>query len=290
MAPPNIAILTDFGTHDPFVGIMKAVIACIAPQARTIDLTHEIPPGDIRHGAVTLWQSTQYFPDGTIFLCVVDPGVGTSRRGVIVTAEVDSNQGKKRFTFIGPDNGLFGYTLRHGFQAWELVNPALRLPNTSSTFHGRDIFAPAAAFAATGMARPDFGPVVEQLVELPYPKLVVSENRAEGEVLFPDRFGNLLTSLGQFVPAGDMALKLQPWVPGTEQAVFDRQTARLWVSGKKLRLAKTFGELKGNECAGIVGSSGLLELAANGQSAAELLGLKPGDLIELNDQRKNYSA
>jgi S-adenosylmethionine hydrolase len=289
MAPPIIAILTDFGTRDPFVGIMKGVIAGIASQARTIDLTHEIPPGDLRHGALALWQSAQYFPDGTIFLCVVDPGVGTSRRGVIVTAEVDTIQGRRRFTFVGPDNGIFSYVLHLGFQAWELANPSLRLPDTSSTFHGRDIFAPAAAYTANGIPGSEFGPAIEQLVELPYPRLIVMENRAKGEILFADRFGNLLTSLGQFKPAGNEIFHLQPWVPGVQPAVFNRQTARLVIPGGELRLAKTFGELRGTECAGIVGSSGLLEIAANGKSAAELLGLKPGGLVELYDQRKDYS-
>ena len=144
-----IVILTDFGTSDPFTGIMKGVIAGIAPDRPIIDLTNEIPPGDIRRAAVMLWQASPYFPAGSVFLTVVDPGVGTSRRPIFLKT--------RDHVFIGPDNGVFTFILGESFQAWELQNPRLTLQNPGMTFHGRDIFAPAAGYAALGTPGPEFG-------------------------------------------------------------------------------------------------------------------------------------
>jgi S-adenosylmethionine hydrolase len=191
MTSPLIAILTDFGTSDPFVGIMKGVIAQIAPGVPTIDLTHEIPPGDIRRAAVELWRSTPYFPNGTVFLCVVDPGVGTARRSVIVTGNLMQDRTEKAYTFVGPDNGTFTF-LEHTLPAWELKSPSFALQGASSTFHGRDVYAPAAAYAALGHAGAEFGPPVKELVRLPLPRLKTSANgQLQGEILHADHFGNL---------------------------------------------------------------------------------------------------
>ena len=139
-----IVILTDFGTADPFVGIMKGVINQIAPTTPIIDLTHEISPGDIRQGAITLWQSIHYFTAGSIFLAVIDPGVGTYRRPILFKSG--------GYKFIAPDNGVLSYIFNDSPKAWEISNSQLALPNPGTTFHGRDIFAPAAAHASLGVA------------------------------------------------------------------------------------------------------------------------------------------
>ena len=186
-----IFILTDFGTRDPYVGIMKAVITKINPISPVIDLTHDIPPGDIRSGAVILWQSLTYMPEGSVILSVIDPGVGTPRLPILLESG--------GYTFIGPDNGTFTYILKGKFEARELSNPDYSLPNIGATFHGRDIFAPAAAHTASGVPSHRFGPQLKDIVRIPLPRLSLSDrDHLEGEVLHLDRFGNALTSLGLF--------------------------------------------------------------------------------------------
>ena len=279
---PVIAILTDFGTEDPFVGIMKGVIATIAPQASVIDLSQDIPPGDILRAGIALWQARNFFPASTAFLCVIDPGVGTSRRGVIVQSGGQS--------FIGPDNGLFTFILSDQSQAWELSNPDFALPDPGTTFHGRDIFAPAAAYAALGKPGPAFGPAVLDPVQLRRPVLEFqTDGSVRGEILYADHFGNLLTSIGRFRRLEGARVQFTPWLPdgitphGTPVAsewsldamkiILPDETSLPWVN--------TFAELTGNECAFLLGSSGLLEIVANQKSAAALLDLHAGQTIIL---------
>lgn len=269
-----IVILTDFGTSDPFVGIMKGVITQIAPDAPIIDLTHEIPPGDIRRAAVTLWQSVDYFPPGSIFLVVIDPGVGTSRRAVIVH--------NGQHSFIAPDNGVLSFILGDHSNAWEISNPRLALPNPGTTFHGRDIFAPAAAHASLGVPPPKFGSAIPDLVMLPNPKVdSPSPGILTGQCLHKDRFGNLLTSLGKFSRKANQIV-LTPWIGDADNFSFNLQDAYLELSdGKTLSWANTFADIPPGECAVILGSSGLLEIVANRQSAANLLNLQPDEPVTL---------
>lgn len=276
-----IAILTDFGDADPYVGIMKGVIAQFAPSATTIDLTHTIPPGDILRGAVTLWQSVHYFPDGTVFLAVVDPGVGASRRALAVRSGVGVEE--KKYTFIGPDNGLFTFVLGEDFRAREIQNPAFFLPHPSSTFHGRDIFAPAAAQAALGTDISAFGPPVFDPVCLEAPRLESpAKGRLEAEVLFADRFGNILTSLGRFYKQEGNILRLKPWIGEAGEQDFNTLNTVLQLpNGDRLPLVETFSRVPFGECATLVGSSGLLEIVANRQSAVEILKLEQGSPITL---------
>ncbi|MCJ7717213.1 MAG: SAM-dependent chlorinase/fluorinase, partial [Anaerolineales bacterium] len=189
MKPVMIALLTDFGFDDPYVGIMKGIIKEIAPGAEFIDLTHLIPAGDIQRGAFVLWQSARDLPPGTIFLSVVDPGVGTNRRAVYLQREGQ--------IFIGPDNGLFSYLFYNAsFTAWKLSNPEYQLDGPSTTFHGRDIFAPGAAYAALGISGSQFGDEVKSLTRLADPIFSRNGNSIQGEIISKDRFGNLFTSLG----------------------------------------------------------------------------------------------
>ncbi len=291
MADPLIAILTDFGLADPFVGILKGVIATIAPGVQTIDLSHEVPPGDIQRAAMILWQSIKYFPDGTIFLCVVDPGVGTARRPIIIKANIVSLS--KQYMFVGPDNGLFTYVLGKSyigevsFEAWEISNLRLRMPDPSTTFHGRDIFAPAAAHAALSVPGSEFGPGIKDLVQLPSPRLQAKgEDTLEGEVLYADRFGNLITSLGNFTKAGSGVLEFKPWISSAFidgfPTRFPAQFARLHLPGEvSLPFVQTFEEAPPNSCAVLAGSTGLLEIIANRKSAYELLRLEKGAITRL---------
>lgn len=277
--PAPIAILTDFGISDPFVGIIKGVIAQTAPQALMVDLTHAVPPGDILRAAVYLWQAVPYFPSGTVFLCVVDPGVGTPRKALFITV---SRQGKD-FTFIGPDNGLFSFVLEENFQSWEIDPGRLGVEKRSHTFHGRDIFAPAAAKAWLGANAAAFGLPAPDPVRLPQPRLAYSSTDAlEGEVLFSDHFGNILTSLGSFEWEEGSVLPFKPWLKGAASRRFKLEELQVLLpSGERAHLARTFGDLQPQKWGAVVGSSGLIEIAVNQGSAADQLKLERGALVRL---------
>jgi S-adenosylmethionine hydrolase len=274
---PPIVILTDFGTRDPFVGIMKGVILRINPQASLIDLSNHIPPGDVRQAAITLWSATPFFPQGSIFLTVVDPGVGTYRKPIILQTS--------QFTFIGPDNGVFSYVSKMEDPAWELQNPIFSLPSPGTTFHGRDIFAPAAAHASLGIKAQEFGPVISRTIGLEWPNLEVTEREIIGEVLYVDHFGNILTSLGVFKPMRDPTYRLKPWISGQKKSFIDLQNAKLVLPNQQeIPWARTFGLIPGGQIAFILGSTGLLEIAANRANASSFLALKRGDplILRLN--------
>ena len=282
--PPSIFLLTDFGTSDPFVGIMKAVILGINPNIHLIDLTHEVSPGDLRSGAILLWQSLPYLPDGSVVLCVVDPGVGTARCPILL-----HSQG---YRFIGPDNGIFSYVLDDDYTAWELKNPNLALPQRGTTFHGRDIFAPAAAHAASGVPPERFGAPMDELLRIPQPRLSCpEEGRLEGEVIHIDRFGNALTSLGQFSPAEKGSYKLNPWVGECPQTLINLQRAKVCLPGQPdLFWADNFTSIPKDQGGFIIGSSGLIEIAANRQSAANLLNLALDTKVTLCDWHRSKTG
>jgi S-adenosylmethionine hydrolase len=274
-----IALITDFGESDPFVGIMKGVISKISPGIKFIDITHNIPPGDIQRAAVMLWQSKPYFPPGSIFLTVVDPGVGTSRRGLIGYSY--------DHIYIGPDNGLFTFVLDESSGQWELENQKYQLPHPGTTFHGRDIFAPAAAYTAKGIFGSEFGSVVTDILRLPKPHFRLSPHQIQGEILYHDRFGNLLTSLGKFISSDKMIFEIEPWLDVepklSEQISISRDQASMKLAdGRILSWVDTFADLLDGECGILVGSSGLLEISANQNSAADLLNLPSGEHVTLN--------
>jgi S-adenosylmethionine hydrolase len=273
---PCIVMLTDFGTHDPFVGIMKGVITGISPGIQIIDLCHEIPPGDIQQASIALWQSVSYFPQGTIFLVVVDPGVGTHRRPLIIHSGGN--------IFIGPDNGIFTFIMEKSAIAWELENSNFQLPDPMRTFHGRDIFAPAAAYAARGIQGFEFGKLISKLVKIPAPRLETAiPGVIFGETLHTDRFGNILTSLGVFKPKNDGVFSFFPWVGEHPPMEINLRMANLHLQNRgKINWALTFEGIPKNQCAFIVGSSGLIEIVSNQGNAARLLGFGPGNTIELH--------
>jgi S-adenosylmethionine hydrolase len=276
MSTPTIALLTDFGTQDTYVGVMKGVIARIAPQAQVIDLTHSIPAGDVCQAAFKLWQAVPYFPSGTVFLSVVDPGVGTERWPVAAAWP--------EFTCVGPDNGLFTFLLAQGAPqvACRLQAPAYRLSKVSSTFHGRDVFSPAAAHLALGEPITNLGPAVTDLARFPLPRLELVEGPALiGEILHTDHFGNLITSLGS-LRAEEDELVLEPWLPHCAPARLPLAGLSLRLpNGASLGLRATFGDVAVGQALGYIGSEGLLEIAINRGRAADVLPLTSGQEVIL---------
>ena len=267
-----VALLTDFGAEDVYVGVMKAVILSQAPAAHLLDLTHQVAPGDVARAAFRLWQAAPHLPNGTVILAVVDPGVGTSRRAIAL--ELDG------LRCVGPDNGIFTYLLatRRLTALVELTPPP---PGTSSTFHGRDLFAPAAARLCSGFPLERLGARAVDPVLLALPTLSVDRARIGGEIIAIDRFGNAVTSIGVIRAAPD-GIALTPWLPTCAEALLSGSAfqARL-SSGAGVRLARTFGDVPKGGALAYVGSDGLMEIAVNGGSAADVLRLAVGDPVQL---------
>jgi S-adenosylmethionine hydrolase len=253
-----ITLTTDFGTSDHFVGAMKGVILSIAPRVSIVDITHGVAPFDVNEAAFTIAQAWRWFPKGTIHVVVVDPGVGTARRPILVEA------GGHRF--IGPDNGVFSmiYDGPHKIRAIE--NPELMLKDVSRTFHGRDVFAPAAAHLARGVSPARLGKLIRDAMRIKgIAPVKTGESRWTGMVLKVDRFGNLITN---FLFEGFPDVRTQPF-----ELLAGSQIVR--------RLAQTYSESGEGEVTAIVGSSGFLEISVNQGSAAERLGCKSGAEVEL---------
>lgn len=271
----TIGLLTDFGTADTYVGVMKGVIAAVSPSARVIDVTHAVPPGDIRGGAFQLWKAVRYFPEDSIFVIVVDPGVGTGRRPIVV-----SWQGRK---LVAPDNGVLTYLLAASppQASHELRSPRYRLEQVSSTFHGRDIFAPAGAHLAEGVPLEDFGPAIDALERIRLPTLRQDGAILEGEIVHIDGFGNLITSIGRF-QVQDGEARVDPWLPHVEPASFSLEGLRVVLEdGTELRLHGTFGDVPEGDLVAYIGSEGLLEVAVNRGRADDHLGAERGDSIRM---------
>lgn len=275
---PLIALLTDFGLADAYVGTMKGVMLSICPSARLVDLTHHITPQDVRAGAYVLSTAFRHFPPHTIFLIVVDPGVGTARQPVAV----ETAHG----IYVAPNNGVLSYVLprvevRH---AVEIAEPRYGLPGVSRTFHGRDIFAPAAAHLAAGVPINELGPAVPELIKLDAPRLEIAPDIIRGEVLHIDHFGNVITSIGYLAWDGE-TLALTPEfgdAPG-EAITFDAAAASVRVGEATVSgIWPTYGAAEPGTLLALVGSSGQLELGVNQGSAAARLGVRTGDPVELS--------
>lgn len=257
---PIVTLTTDFGTSDHFAGVLKGVILSIAPRATIIDITHDVPPFSIAEGAFTVSEAYRYFPPKSIHLAVVDPGVGTSRRPILVEAA--------GHCFIGPDNGLLALVYsREKSKVRHITNARLFLKNPSATFHGRDIFAPAAAHLARGLAPSKLGPLIHDYLRPSIEKPVRAGHRVwTGTILKIDRFGNCITN---FHIADFPAVRERPFVliPGVV---------------KVTRLVSNYAEAPFGEPCAIVGSSGYLEVAANQANAARILGVASGAPAELS--------
>jgi S-adenosyl-L-methionine hydrolase (adenosine-forming) len=260
-----LTFLTDYGLEDPFVAVCHGVAVQIAPDIRIIDITHLIPPGDIRRGAAVLAQAVPYLP-AAVHVAVVDPGVGTQRRAIAVEAGGS--------VFVGPDNGLMTWAIAAAGgarRAVSLTNHALWRDPPSATFHGRDIFMPAAAWLATGVPLDRAGEplAVADLVPLPAPAFQVTGRAARGEVITVDRFGNAQLSL----PGDDAALA--GLVPGSSVTL-------AW-DGREITVpfATTFGDVAPGELVCYRDSSDLVAIAVAGGNAAARLGLRPGSAVTL---------
>jgi S-adenosylmethionine hydrolase len=255
---PVITLLTDFGTVDYFVGAVRGAILSVNPLAVIADITHEVPPQDIEAAAFTLLASYKTFPAGTIHLVVVDPGVGSTRRAIIVSAA-------KQF-FVGPDNGIFTYIYDRepSYRTFHVTAEKYFRKPTSTTFHGRDIFAPVAAALSNGVKPKAFGSLIKDEVRLEtsLTPVVQTNGNLEGRIIHVDRFGNCVTNITRDVLAG--------------------KHATLLVKEKPINSFRTFfGEDSGaaNELFAIWGSAGFLEIAVNNGSAALTLGAKRGEAV-----------
>ncbi|MCJ7763226.1 S-adenosyl-l-methionine hydroxide adenosyltransferase family protein [Candidatus Bathyarchaeota archaeon] len=253
-------LTTDFGLKDPYVAEMKAVILSVCPNAVVVDVTHEVEKFSIRMGAYMLASAAPYFPQGSVHVAVVDPDVGTQRRPIIV-------QTTHSF-FVGPDNGLlFLAAEAQGIKRiYEIASRRFMLPHVSSTFHGRDIFAPAAAHLANGVPAEEFGPEITEVAKPKFTKVTRVKDSLVGEVLHVDGFGNIITN----VRAKDIASLKE----GVVQA-------ELPFGKLQLKLSKTYAEAKLQEPIALIGSHDFLEIALNQGNAAAKFNIKTGDKITL---------
>ncbi len=256
-----VTLLTDFGTADYFVGAMKGAILCVNPSAQVLDLTHEIPPHDIEAGAFTLYAAAEPFPQGTIHVAVVDPGVGSSRRPILVVTE--------RHLYVGPDNGLFGhvYARAESCRVFHLTNREHFRRDVSATFHGRDVFAPVAGALSLGVVPEVLGTPVSDHVTLSMSVPARRERHTlEASIIHVDRFGNCVTNITpRQLSEDEIAAGARLTIAGREVSAF----RRFYAEGGTTR-----GELFA-----IWGSAGYLEIAAFRDSAARLLGTQRGDII-----------
>lgn len=260
-----ISFTTDYGIDDGFVGVCEGVVARISPRPRVIHISHTVPPQDVRRGAAILAQAVSYLPPAVHF-AVVDPGVGTDRRGLVVVAAEG--------VLVGPDNGLLvpAAELLGGVRAaYELINPAYHLSTVSATFHGRDVFAPAAAHLAAGVAPENFGPAVDaaDLVRLPEPETTVEPGKLTTEIRYIDTFGNIqLAATGADLDAS-----------GARAGA----TAHAHLNGRSVNatVGRTFADAILEGLIVYVDSGGRVALAVNGGSAAADFGGQPGDPVLL---------
>jgi S-adenosylmethionine hydrolase len=261
MTTRPIVFLSDYGLSDPFVGICHGVIARIAPQAKVIDLTHAIPRQDVLRGAIELGRAIPYLPSDAVLVAVVDPGVGSARRSIAVAAA--------GAFLVGPDNGVLSSAWRAlggADSAVEISNEEIVLAPVSRTFHGRDVFAPAAAHLAIGTALDRLGPSVDvaSLARLDVPQPMVAPGAVGARVTAVDGFGNV-----------QLNAKMSDLQAGQVEIV----ERVLVVNGRKLPCAGTFAELPEHEPGVIVDSQGFLSLVVNHGNAAGMLRLRPGDPV-----------
>lgn len=251
-----IALLTDFGTKDYFVGAMKGAILSINENAKIVDITHDIPPQSLTAASFTLRACCKDFPKKTIFVAVVDPGVGSERKAILL--ETDD------YYFIAPDNGLLGFVFdeEKNFKVYELTNEQFFAQTVSRTFHGRDIFAPIAAHLSKGVQPTEFGAEIKDFVRLENSPLKrISDREIEAEIIHTDRFGNLVTNL----KAEDLSDKFT-----------------LFVNGKTIdKLQTFFAEAEKGELFTILGSAGFLEIVAFQDSAQAILHVEAGGKVYL---------
>jgi S-adenosylmethionine hydrolase len=257
----RITFLTDFGTKEGYVAQMKGVVSSIT-DARILDITHEVSPHNVREGAFILWATAPFFPLGTIHVAVVDPGVGTERKGLLITT--------KKQILVGPDNGILLPTahLLGDFVVYEITNPKYMIHPLSRTFHGRDIFAPVAAYIARGVPFGDIGTQTTHFVDLQFPLGEHQGNQIVGKVLYVDRFGNLITNIPQDILPNDVEQKKITVISGSCQ----------W---DQIPFVSSYGYAKQGDLLVTIGSNHFLEISVNQGNAAQMLGLQADADIQL---------
>jgi S-adenosylmethionine hydrolase len=248
-----ITALTDFGLKDSYVGVMKGVILSINPRAQIVDVTHEVEPQDIVEASFVIDESYRYFSKGAIHLCVVDPTVGSTRRALLLRSH--------GHFFVGPDNGLFSMLLDDDTEIREITNQRFMLPDVSTTFHGRDVFAPASAYLSMGARFPDFGPPVSDPVKLQGLTPEIEGGELKGRIVRFDRFGNAISNISvkfleEFLKAGSYSIALG----GMRFASLNRSYFEQPLT-----------------C--LIGSSGYLEFGSFLQNFRDQTGTKKGDLV-----------
>jgi S-adenosyl-L-methionine hydrolase (adenosine-forming) len=253
-----VALITDYGLQDSYAGVMKGAILSANPRARIVDLTHDVPPQDVREGARVLSAALPYFPDGTVFVAVVDPGVGSDR--AILGMEVG------RHLFLAPDNGLLGFLKSHARRIVRIAESKYFLQPLSQTFHGRDIFAPVAGRLAAGADLSRFGPAAKTMKTLDRSEPRVSRDAVEGQVVAIDRFGNLITN----IPGG--------MLPRGATITVGRRVVRV--------LSRSYAEAPKGGLLALVGSTGHLEISVNHGSARKAAGIQRGDRVLVTRSRR----
>jgi len=262
MTAPVIALLSDLGTQDNYVGVMKGVMLRVAAEARLVDISHHIQPQDVREAAFMLMLSYDYFPSGTVFCCVIDPGVGSDRRAVAIRVKRQD----RYYTLVCPDNGLATGVLAESDletqQVVSLENAQYHLPVVSNTFHGRDIFAPTAAYVARGEALEHLGPVLAPnlLTRLNWPTPRQEEGNWYADIIYSDRFGNLVTNMR----AATFRASRAPHIP--------LDSWHVWLGDIDVGpLRRTFADVPPRMPLAYIGSTGFIEIAIRDGSAHESL-------------------
>ena len=258
-----VTFLTDFGLQSGYVAQMKGVLYARYPDAHCVDISHDITPHNVKEGAFLLRSVVPHFPRGTIHVGVVDPGVGTHRRGIVVAT--------RRHIFVGPDNGLLMPAVRlfGDFAAYEITNEDLFKKPVSDTFHGRDIFTPIAAHILNGLPFEQIGPRIQDVLDIPFQQPSILDNMIMGTVLFVDRFGNIVTNIS--------SKQIQ-----RVAHIGDELTLNINDQRKKIPFVATYyGDVKKQGLLALMGSSGFLEISLNQGNASELLSASTDDSFQI---------
>jgi len=261
---PVITLTSDFGYKDPFVGMMKGVISSINPLAKVIDITHGISPQNIKEAALTIGTSYTFFPAKTVHIVVVDPGVGSSRRPILVVTD--------QYYFIGPDNGVFSLIYSTQKETLEVIHMTAEhyfMSHIGPTFHGRDIFAPAAAWRTKGIEPLNFGEMITDYVTIPFPSVSSpSATTLQGEIIYIDRFGNAITN----IKAADL---------DSLYSIRPEATLKVATNRKQTEIKTYYAQGTDKGLYAIINSSGYLELFVYSGNAASSFGIKVGDVVEV---------
>jgi len=258
MPPTTITLLTDFGYQDHYVGVMKGVILSINPQIKFVDISHNVSPHNVLEGAIILNNAYSYFPRGTIHIAVVDPGVGSDRKAILVAG--------KDYFFVGPDNGIFGLVCNRlkEFNVFELTNSRFFLKPISATFHGRDIFAPIAAYLSKGVPPAEMSQKIKNYQSLSLPVPIIEGERIKGTVIHMDGFGNLVTNINR----------------GHLKKIGKENSLKVKIGERIItKISPNYQSVNRGKLLALIGSSEMLEISVREGNTWKMLGYKEGDEV-----------